>query len=230
MNTSHGGGTGGPRMTARKGRPEKEFRAAQSLHHHPKPTAATHAGVVACRRRLDPAKAHDYAALIDVNEHWIWRRARLDAIAEVQKNAIDEYLRAAPDGHTGYANANWRCFHIATASNWLPDRPPRRMPPAHRVAAFWAAQDGPFIVDHSVPQCFRCGIYVSEWRVLQRAHLVDRWAGGLDHEANLVMLCALCHRVMPVFLPGEDERARRWVLNGTGLAELLWPTYADGHP
>jgi 5-methylcytosine-specific restriction endonuclease McrA len=143
-----------------------------------------------------------------------WRKARRAAIARIDQQVIDLYLRGAPARREKVRTLKARIAHIEADPNWLPPRPGRRMPAARRVAAFWAAQPGPFTVHPDVPQCFRCGAGVGKWSDLERAHLVDRWAGGLDHAANLVMLCPLCHRAMPIFLPGEVEQARGWVLAG----------------
>lgn len=66
-------------------------------------------------------------------------------------------------------------------------------------------------VDLAWPFCFACWSEELEWSQLERAHLVDRSAGGLDGPQNVVLLCPACHRAMPSFRPGEGAEARRWV-------------------
>lgn len=98
------------------------------------------------------------------------------------------------------------------------------MPTLYRVALYWSQFPDVFDVDLDTAFCFRCAIVVAfdetktqreVWReanrYLQRAHLADRYRGGLDGPQNLVALCIPCHRVMPTFDDGEG--AIRWVWN-----------------
>lgn len=87
-------------------------------------------------------------------------------------------------------------------------RPPRRMPSLLAIARF-----------HDLgckPVCVKCGRFppVDRWQDasphLERAHIVDRWAGGLDHPANLAPLCGGCHRYQPIFLPQDHLAALLW--------------------
>ena len=74
-------------------------------------------------------------------------------------------------------------------------RPGRSMPTVRRIADYWGKPS-----DH----CWRCNL-ASDY--LERAHLIDRWAGGLDSVANLALLCVTCHRLMPCFTPGDEDAA-----------------------
>lgn len=110
---------------------------------------------------------------------------------------------------------------------WVPSRGKPRLPSLLKIAGYWA--DLGVVDDISIPFCFRCGwvpLYseaasaAARWRqasrYLDRAHLVDRAAGGLDQVQNLMPLCwAGCHRIMPPFLSLDDGNAAlEWVLNG----------------
>lgn len=80
----------------------------------------------------------------------------------------------------------------------ITERPARRMPTLKRIAAFHNLC-GVF--------CVRCG----ETDHLERAHIIDRWSGGLDHEANLAPLCYWCHhKTQPIFVPGDETDAYAW--------------------
>lgn len=95
-------------------------------------------------------------------------------------------------------------------------RPKRRMPSLAKIAAFHDM--GP------TPHCYRCGTRAPEnpwgsrwtgWRAaswfLDRAHMIDRWADGLDNCANLYPLCPACHGSQPVFKVGDEDAARAWL-------------------
>lgn len=63
--------------------------------------------------------------------------------------------------------------------DWITQRPRRRMPRPHLVAAHWELRaDNPFVVDTLRPACFCCQRSASAWSELERAHLVDRQVGG----------------------------------------------------
>jgi len=96
--------------------------------------------------------------------------------------------------------------------DWRPERPPRRTTAPHLIARHWVGR-GVFDVDVDNPACFRCRRQVSSWKQLERAHLVDRCAGGLDIPSNIAMLCWRCHGTMPPFGNGEGEDAIQWVLH-----------------
>ena len=76
------------------------------------------------------------------------------------------------------------------------------MPSAAKVALHWRRR---------TIACFLCGAVAECWNDLERAHLIDRWAGGLDGAQNLVLLCGFCHRIQPIFEPGDEARALEWV-------------------
>jgi hypothetical protein len=105
-------------------------------------------------------------------------------------------------------------------------RPPRISCDPRRVVAYWHARGEPFPVDLDWPACFACGREVTAWRQLERAHLIDRICDGLDGPQNLVMLCSLCHRMMPVHRPGQEDAAFNYVLMG-GYYPVLSRLLAD---
>lgn len=113
-------------------------------------------------------------------------------------------------------------------------RPGRRMPSAARIAEYWedrfADGSGPFVVDWGEPSCFGCDRMVRAFstRYLERAHLVDRCRDGLDGEQNLVLLCGLCHALMPSFGPGEGDEALAWVLRGGATPTIIMRVRAMG--
>jgi 5-methylcytosine-specific restriction endonuclease McrA len=99
------------------------------------------------------------------------------------------------------------------AAHLPPKRPARRMPTLRAIARHWD------LGDH--PACFRCGDEppVEGWGNahgwLERAHLIDRWAGGLDLVTNIVPLCPRCHRRQPIFEPGDEDAALTWAAGAT---------------
>ena len=94
-------------------------------------------------------------------------------------------------------------------------RPDRRMPSMGRIVRYHG-------MDHEAPRCFKCRREYREWRLLDRAHVIDRFCGGLDHEANLRPLCASCHRLQPIFRPGEEEQALAWFADPVSpLAQII---------
>ncbi len=80
-------------------------------------------------------------------------------------------------------------------SGW---RGPRRMPSMKVVARRLGME---------TPECVRCG---RDDVVLDRAHLIDRVYHGLDNAANLAPLCGWCHKVQPIFEPGDEAAALEW--------------------
>jgi hypothetical protein len=102
---------------------------------------------------------------------------------------------------------------VATQPNWMKPRPPRRMPRAESIARYWELRSETFSVDASDPRCFACKTQVEKWSDLDRAHIEDRFLGGLDHEANLAMICQPCHRLMPMFEPGTYQDSVGWILS-----------------
>ncbi len=113
---------------------------------------------------------------------------------------------------------------------WQPPRPSRRMPKLWVIASYWA-EHGTFgeVYLSGAPYCFGCRKHVPVRRIvfktpverwnkssllLDRAHLVDRWNGGVDGPQNLVPLCYACHKLMPSFGPGEGQEAIAWVQAG----------------
>lgn len=102
------------------------------------------------------------------------------------------------------------------------------MPTLTQIAEYWrdaAVEVFPGMPPHGWnwddPFCFRCGWeaptpsfegprwkWATGW--LERAHLHERAAGGRDRLDNIVPLCPLCHRTMPVFRDGPGE-AIAWI-------------------
>lgn len=90
------------------------------------------------------------------------------------------------------------------------------------------------------PFCFHCGWMVPDYSELskgnpwanvggwlERAHLQDYGTGGADIPANIVPLCALCHRIMPSF-PSDPAPAIAWV-KATGHVSCPpgWQEFTD---
>jgi len=143
------------------------------------------------------------------SDHERQRKQAVTAYAE-RWITMDALLRQLRDADATLADTRRSILH----ETWMPARPGRRMPPAPKIAAYWADRGEPFKVNPEEPACFACWDTADEWGHLERAHLVDRWAGGLDGPQNLAMLCNPCHRVMPIFLPGQDADAINLVLAG----------------
>lgn len=115
----------------------------------------------------------------------------------------------------------------------LPARPPRRMPALWTLASYWAARFGLDGDALAVPFCFGCGTEMPadgatperRWNRaagrLERAHLVDRFLGGLDGPQNVIPLCVLCHKLMPMFDIEQGDAALAWVTGGGGTSFLF---------
>ncbi len=118
----------------------------------------------------------------------------------------------------------------------LKPRPPRKMPTMWAIVRYWTGR-GPFGFTEdelAAPFCFGCGIEITgvpgrtpatRWESasgrLERAHLVDRFLGGLDGPQNIVPLCVMCHRVMPVFDVEHGDDALAYVTDGGWFPMLL---------
>jgi hypothetical protein len=87
--------------------------------------------------------------------------------------------------------------------DWLPEpgifnsEPRRRVPSVDRILRYWLACGFPFSPHADKPACFACHIRYSEWRGLERAHLVAHCRGGPEIEPNFALLCGACHRMQP---------------------------------
>lgn len=101
-------------------------------------------------------------------------------------------------------------------------------PTRYKIAEYWATDRDRCqrwkalmpLVDLGEPACFACGFHLESWDVaktpqqrwnrsgLQRAHIVARSQGGSDDLDNIVLLCAPCHRKMP--MTTDPEVALRW--------------------
>ena len=94
-------------------------------------------------------------------------------------------------------------------------RPSRRMPPMLKIANHHGLGER--------PHCVGCGYlppcetWIEAASYLERAHIIDRWAGGLDGPQNLAPLCGPCHRGQPIFEPGDEEMAIHWFGLGATL-------------
>lgn len=99
----------------------------------------------------------------------------------------------------------------------MSSRPKRRMPSQTRILRYWGIEE---------PRCFRCLVPT---RGLERAHLVDRWDGGLDGAQNIALLCQSCHAQMRVFRNGDGERALKWAMTfrESGFHEVCRETYGS---
>jgi hypothetical protein len=140
-------------------------------------------------------------------------------------------------GQAGRALAEPPPVAPQAAAPWadLPRRGGRRMPRMWKIVLYWHEHPGAFgqVNLDGTPYCFRCLREVPTqrwpgWRdtwdaaspSLDRAHLIDRSAGGLDGPQNIVPLCGECHGGMPSFEPGDEDKAIAWVHAGKELR--LW--------
>lgn len=57
-----------------------------------------------------------------------------------------------------------------------------------------------------LPRCFRCQYS----GYLEKAHIIDFAAGGIDDLHNIGLLCYRCHKGQPYFPPQETERALQY--------------------
>lgn len=146
----------------------------------------------------------------------VWRAAREDALARLEEAYDAQLTQIALHGTTEELVAfESTCEHQRKqlmSPDWLSARPPRRMRAAKKIAEYWEGRET-FFVDLNDPRCFGCFRRVAAWSELERAHLVDRFLGGLDLESNLAMICHSCHRVMPMFEIDEGQEAINWVLS-----------------
>jgi HNH endonuclease len=111
----------------------------------------------------------------------------------------------------------------------------RTMPTTWSVVSYWLPQEV-FEIDPYQPGCFICGLEDSRhcrygeadqprqrWLKvgggLQRAHLVARFKGGPDAVENLIMLCQMCHKMMPNF--ADRQAAIDWALSGIPLINFI---------
>lgn len=125
----------------------------------------------------------------------------------------------------------------------LKPRPPRKMPTMWAIVRYWTGR-GPFGFSEeelAAPFCFGCGLEITgtsgrtpaaRWESaagrLERAHLVDRFLGGLDGPQNIVPLCVMCHRVMPVFDVEHGDDALAYVTDGGWFPLVLAAMQAAG--
>src|ERR1700676_1593342 len=94
------------------------------------------------------------------------------------------------------------------------------MPSLAKIAEFHHLGDEPF--------CVRCGYsrpglwtWATAGGWLDRAHLIDRGADGLDIEPNLLPLCRGCHSGQPYFENGDEAKALMWFRGGPTHAEFV---------
>lgn len=87
------------------------------------------------------------------------------------------------------------------------------VPTKWAIAQYWLDAQGnevfaPHLEDLAHPCCFACGWFSERWTqetprrsweraTLERAHIVPAGLGGSDEAANLILLCAPCHRESP---------------------------------
>lgn len=72
------------------------------------------------------------------------------------------------------------------------------------------------------PHCVKCRRSAEQWSDLIRAHVIDRWADGLDAPQNIRPLCDMCHRHQPVFKNGDEQVALEWFNTpGDAVVEMI---------
>ena len=148
----------------------------------------------------------------------VWAPAALAAVErQIGRQAEDVHALLADHDRWLQRVRSLKAEREGLLNGAVPHRPRRRMPSLKRIARFHGLGD---------PACYCCGyVHPGEWtwdtanRWLERAHVIDRCFGGLDHEGNLRPLCTWCHRQQPPFSPGEEASALAWV--GDAAAPLL---------
>jgi hypothetical protein len=123
----------------------------------------------------------------------------------------------------------------SSAEAWRLARPHRRLPDLWTIVSYWAERDDLFYVELEHPNCFACGRtygmddipeprdrWIAARSKLERGHLVNRARDGLDGPQNLVPLCGMCNKSMPIF--SRPDPAIEWVLDGG------WTQYFDVGP
>ena len=113
----------------------------------------------------------------------------------------------------------------------------RKMPKRSVIAKWWREHyheewpDMPQALDWDEPMCWGCGwppsgcdtrdTFAQRWNAvpLTRCHLKDHWEGGPDTPENIVLMCHLCHSVMPPF--NDRDEALRWVREADKRAPVV---------
>jgi len=116
--------------------------------------------------------------------------------------------------------------------DWVTVRRAPCLPTMWKIASYWAERADWFEVIIDRPHCFACGLHGGwpddvtrprdRWDLsdqLERGHLVNRARDGLDGAQNLVPLCHLCNKVMPIFDVEHGGDATAWVILGGCMAE-----------
>ena len=80
------------------------------------------------------------------------------------------------------------------------------MPSMTKIEAQWDIEHG---------RCLRCQRIAR----CEKAHIIDRWCGGIDGVQNIVPLCYQCHAKMPAFDPGDEPMALSWVFTSPPVPE-----------
>lgn len=109
------------------------------------------------------------------------------------------------------------------------------------VIEFWRHQDVDWLrasrLGWGEPFCFACGWLPrvidgkpGSWEMagkwLDKAHLQDHVVSGDDSARNLVMMCHLCHSIMPEF--DDRDLALAWVRDRP-RAPSLWQAFTDAY-
>ena len=169
----------------------------------------------------------DIRAAIDaLDEPAEWKAARRAALARVSSTFEEEFnsaaLRLPVDELLQMLRSAKQEAERLADPRWLSKRPGRRMPSVSTIAKYWAGRRPFEDVSLEEPQCFGCRRRAAEWSssYFDRAHLVDRFLGGLDHAGNLVPLCVACHRLMPLFEIDQGQVALDWVRAGGWQHEM----------
>lgn len=125
---------------------------------------------------------------------------------------------------------------------YVPDAFPsnvRSMPLIDKIVQYWREEEDTSWLASSYigwgeAFCFGCGwlppvpdgsrswASASSW--LERAHLQDHVIAGDDSPANLVMLCHLCHDLMPCF--DDRDEALAWV-QALPEKDQMWQLFTD---
>jgi hypothetical protein len=122
--------------------------------------------------------------------------------------------------------------------DWVAPHVRKPLPSLWKIASYWeerkrANGEGLFQVNLDDPHCFGCRVTgdlpdtddleerwnSSSWW-MERGHLVNWARNGLDQVQNIVPLCRICNRSMPIFDAEHADEAIVWVATGGAIERV----------